>query len=261
MRRAALSVAAILLFCVPVWAAGPSRDLLAHGGDEQFWIARVVPKGPGNPFESTNLMYRENFGGPWTPLEGLSSRVVSMASSQGEALLVLKDGQWMIANETDIRLGPPPPNLGKMIAIASEGSTVWGVVTDQGPTTRLSDGAATRVAATEEGITTPVLRWFVYQFSQGQWINPKKMPVKEGGDFDSLSMAVVNGLPVIAWRGTGGKILISRMEADGTWHDPIVFTPPAESGDFKLLERRGAGGFVDERADPCSPERVGGATA
>ena len=52
---------------------------------------------------------------------------------------MLKDGQWMIANETDIRLGPPPPNLGKMIAIASEGSTVWGVVTDQGPTTRLSD--------------------------------------------------------------------------------------------------------------------------
>src|SRR5208282_1398422 len=106
MRTAALSLLAWLALgacCLPARAATTAlkaRDLLAQGGEDHFWIAQVVSSSPASPFESTNLAYREDFGGPWTALEqSISSRVVSLASQEGELLLVLEDGQWMIADE------------------------------------------------------------------------------------------------------------------------------------------------------------------
>jgi uncharacterized RDD family membrane protein YckC len=260
MKTAVLSLAAVILLCATALAASKPRDLLAHGGDKQFWIARVIPASANDPFESTNIFYREDFGGPWTPLRNISSRVMSLASHAGEMLVVLKDGQWMIGDEEDIRLGPPPPNDGKMIAIASEQATVWAVVTDEGPTTRTSTSpAATTLAAPIPAITVPVHRRFVYQFQNGQWINPKPLPAElTDQNFDSLSMAVVNDLPVLAWLGSGRKIEISRMNAGGTWKSPVEVAPPAGSQDFKLLSAEGHAVLWTSAPSNAPPNAMGG---
>ena len=244
MKTAALRCLALLaaLCCLPAPAAQAAaipRDLLAHGGEDHFWIARVVSGAPATSFESTNLLYRENFGGPWTQLQSISSRVVSLASQQGELLLALQDGQWMIADDTDIRLGPPPPFDGKILALADEQKVVWAVVSDQGPTTRSATEPSTQPAPVGPSISAPIHRWLIYRFGAGVWVTPQKLPKIDDADFDNLSLAVLNQLPVIAWKRGDGFILITRMNADGSWTTPIAVQSPSGSQDFKLLNAQG----------------------
>src|ERR1700728_3230885 len=86
-------------------APGPARqrDLLAVAGADHFWIARVV-RDPTDNSTQTLIVYRGKWSGngDWTTLPMIPDRVVSMATSNGELLLVLANGQWEIADDTDI---------------------------------------------------------------------------------------------------------------------------------------------------------------
>jgi hypothetical protein len=114
------------------------RNLLACADYDHFWVARVIPgKGAGG-FDQTRLHFRNRWGGAWVGPSIISSRVMSIACRNGELLLVLEDGGWMIADESNLRIGPPPPNRGKLIAIANQQNTVWAIV--------LEDVAATEPA-------------------------------------------------------------------------------------------------------------------
>jgi uncharacterized RDD family membrane protein YckC len=251
MKTKALSLICVAIACFgrPAWGQSASRDLLAHGGEDYFWVARVLPVIPQVPFESTDLRYREDFGGPWRFLQNVSARVVSITSRGGELLLVLQNGQWMIADETNIRIGPPPPRSGKMVAIAAEQDVVWAVVMNQEPTTR---------STSEPAIMAAVDRWRVYQFGPGNWINPHKLPDIGDQNFDALSLAVVNQLPTIAWRRGAAAIYISHMDSGGNWSKPIVIIPPQRSPDFKLLSVQGHA-VLWTAAPPNSPEsQIGG---
>src|SRR5271170_4481583 len=120
MRKAAASLLTWLLLLFAANAAtgvavaqaiapGPARqrDLLAVAGADHFWIARVLRDPVDNSIQ-TLIVYRGKWSGngDWTSLPVIPDRVVSMATSNGELLLVLANGQWEIADDTDIRSGP-----------------------------------------------------------------------------------------------------------------------------------------------------------
>jgi hypothetical protein len=100
-------------------AAQRSRDLLAEAGADHFWIARVSTDPRDNSI-GTSIVYRGKWSGngDWTALPVIPDRVVSMGASNGELLLVLANGQWEIADDTDIRSGPTGSTWDTMLAIA-----------------------------------------------------------------------------------------------------------------------------------------------
>ncbi len=105
------------------------RDLFAQGSDNHFWVAHVV-KSPDGNYPQTDIVFRSRWSGSgdWTPMPSVADRVVSLATSNDELLVVLANGQWEIADETDIRTGPTPPQGSVLLAIANDQDTVWAVV-------------------------------------------------------------------------------------------------------------------------------------
>lgn len=224
-------------------AASPPRNLLGSADYDHFWVARVVPSGsPGS--DETNLLFRNRWGGTWTPMQTVSSRVVSVASQSGELLVVLQDGQWMIANADDLRVGLPPPDRGNVVAIANEHeqNVVWAVVSDEGPTTQpATQTAATQPASlpTQPSIGPMPVRWLVYRLVAGQWKDPHLLPQEAGDEPVSLSMTVVDEQPAIAWRGSDGSILVSRLSEHGDWSPDIHIKESAPNQEFSLLSSQG----------------------
>src|SRR5271156_3642635 len=85
-------------------APAKQRDLLAEASADHFWIARIA-RDPVDNSTFTSIVYREKWSGmsDWTQLPPIPDRVISMATSNGELLLVLSDGLWEIADGDDIR--------------------------------------------------------------------------------------------------------------------------------------------------------------
>ena len=143
-----LSLLVVLSFVsgMPRQALAGPRDLLAQADDDHFWIARVQAATDGQThYEQTRLTWREMFDPNWISGPTVPARVVSMASASGQLLVVLTNGQWMIATPEDLRLGAPPPAGGLLLAIAAEQKDVWAIVS-VAPTTQPTTTASTRPA-------------------------------------------------------------------------------------------------------------------
>jgi uncharacterized RDD family membrane protein YckC len=216
------------------------RDLLADAGLDQFWIARVTRDTQDNTFE-TSIVYRTKFAGnaDWTELPPIPDRVVSMANSEGELLIVLANGQWEIADDTDIRSGPSGETWDTMLAVAAEQNVVWAVVrnsgsitTQESPTTGATEAEASTGAATQPQADT---RLMISEFADGRWTKPRPLPEGVSDDPSEMSLAVVNELPVLAWRRGDGRLAISELSAAHGWNKPVLVAAPAGPIDFKLL--------------------------
>ena len=81
----------------------------------------------------------------------IPDRVVSMATSNGELLLVLANGQWEIADDTDIRSGPTGSMWDTMVAIAGGEDAVWAIVRSSPASTEESEALGTTNPSTEPG--------------------------------------------------------------------------------------------------------------
>ena len=214
-------------------AAGPippaPRDLLAHADGSRFWIAQVGPiRDQEQIGERTTIWYRGRFDS-WETLPPLGGRVVSMASSGGELLLVMADGQWLIADGDQLRPGPSAPEGEKVLAIANEADEVWAIV--------LTNASATHPTTTAS--TSPSGRRLVaFRFSAGRWVDPNSLPDAVSDDPLDLSMTVVDQLPWIAWRGKSGTLLVIRLGDNHTWL-PVLSLPAQGPDDFKLLTIQG----------------------
>ncbi len=127
LKAAPAMGAAPALSIVPV---PKQRDLMAEGSDVHFWVAHVGKASEGNDTQ-TLIVWRGKWSGngEWTTLPMIPDQVViSMATSNDELLMVLKNGQWEIADGLDIRTGPTPPQGDVMLAIAGDPDAVWAVV-------------------------------------------------------------------------------------------------------------------------------------
>jgi len=209
------------------------RDLLAEAGADHFWIARVSHD-PVDNSTQTSVVYRGKWSGnaDWTSLPAIPDRVVSMSSSNGELLLVLANGQWEIADDTDLRSGPTDPMWDSMVAIAGGQDAVWAIVRSSGASTQESED--TTNPATEPA-TEPEGRLMVCQFTDGIWTNVQPIPDGVNDDPAQMSLTVVDGLPMLAWRTASGRLSVSELSAENEWSRPVMAPVPAGQLDFKLL--------------------------
>ena len=230
-------IASLLLagsaFAAPTTRPQVPRDLLALGGPDRFWIAQVLTdRDDQGQFDVTHLLYRLQMGA-WTELQPVSNRVVDLACDSGELLLVLDNGQWMIADEDSTRLGSNPPGNAAVLAMANDLDTLWAIVRTQPAATGASTEATTQdvipsMTATEQHL-------LIYCIVDGKWINPLPLPSQMIGFPQQISLAVVERWPVVAWEEDDGRILISQLGADQKWSDPIALAVgPVEN--FKLLD-------------------------
>jgi uncharacterized RDD family membrane protein YckC len=222
------------------------RDVLAAAGEDHFWICRVAREPQDNTAQSTIVFRpRVSNNNDWTALPPVPDRVASIAASDGELLIVLANGQWEIANDNDLRSGPTDASWDSMQAIAADGDTVWAVVrgslpaTQPGtPSTRPSTQAAAEIsqpAAPENPQAhSGEMRLMICQFQGGAWSRPVPVPAGVIDDPAAISLAVIKGLPMLAWRTAGG-INVSHMSTDGKWSAAALVAAPREPVDFKLL--------------------------
>jgi uncharacterized RDD family membrane protein YckC len=229
--------------------APPQRDLLAEAGEQHFWIARVATDST-----QTAIVYRSQWTGnaDWTPLPVISDRVVSMATSNGELLLALANGQWEIADGQDIRSGPTDGLWDAMLAVANGQDTVWAIVrcspaSATNPSTIPTAEQTTRSEAetqrseAETQRSEPESRLMVCQFSDGKWTQPRPLPAGVSDDPAQMALGVVEEMPVLAWRTAPARLCVSQLTAQYEWTRPVLVNVPADQFDFKLLAIHGRG--------------------
>jgi uncharacterized RDD family membrane protein YckC len=221
------------------------RDLLAVAGEDHFWIARVV-KDSDNSTTITNIIVRAKWSGngEWLALSPISERVVSLATANGDLMLVLANGQWEIAaddsDEPDIRAGPTGSHWDEMLAIASDGDNTCAVVRWLSASTQESatTSPTTLASAELESATRPAeaaQRLMLCTLAAGNWTKPQPLP---DGVFDEpadLSLEIIDGAPVLAWRIADGSLCVSKLTADHGWTPPEKIATPPGPYDFKLL--------------------------
>jgi uncharacterized RDD family membrane protein YckC len=228
-------------------APGPARqrDLLAEAGADHFWIGRVL-RDPVDNSTQTLIVYRGKWSGngDWGTLPVIPDRVVSMATSNGELMLVLANGQWEIADDTDIRSGPTGSMWETMVAIAGGEDAVWAIVRSSPASTEESEAPGATNPSTEQAgepvegaATQPAApaRLMVCEFANGSWTNAQPIPDGVSDDPAQMALTVVNGLPVLAWRRGDGRLCVSEMSAENQWSRPVVAPGAVGEGDFKLL--------------------------
>jgi uncharacterized RDD family membrane protein YckC len=236
-----------------------SRDLLATEGGGRYWVARAL-QGTGelSRYTLTNIDNRVNFG-QWTSSAPVLGRVVSIAGGDGELFVVLQNGQWQIVDDTGVRSGIPMPGDG-MLAVADGQQTVWAIIQGERnlttapeielgattePTGATTTGPATQPAAdlavasalsTTRTMPSPL---FARSLSAGKWVNRTPIPPFVTEDPQQLSMTVVDGLPMIAWRASDSALHVIQLRHDKTWSTPIEI-PAATGEDFKLMNVQGS---------------------
>jgi uncharacterized RDD family membrane protein YckC len=248
-RRLAILIAC-LVFLVSAFARIPvaraqtintaparPRDLFADAGSDHFWIGRVL-RDPVDNSTQTLIVYRGKLfaNSDWTTLSVVPERVVSMAADNDELLLVLANGQWEIADDTDIRSGPTSEGWETMLTIAGSEDAVWAIVRYAPPTTQESAEQETTAPSTEPA-TQPEIpaRLMICEFTGGKWTDPEPIPDDVQDDPAQIAMTVANGLPMLAWRRPDGKLTVSQLSATNQWSAPVTIQNTPPDADFKLL--------------------------
>lgn len=232
-------------------AAEPTpHNLIAHGDSEQFWIARVesTPRLP-SPYHST-IYYRQlGQEGKWQSLTAtpLPARVVSLASSNGQAAALFDDGSWALLYPDNSDNGPitggPLPAPARMIALAGSASTWWAVGVVPGgiaglPTTRPSLPATQASSATGPSATRPAsqpatAQLVLFALAGNEWQPRAELPDPLGSALPPVSLVMIDETPYLACAASG-SIRVRHLDRDRWVSDATLTNLPALAG-FELL--------------------------
>jgi uncharacterized RDD family membrane protein YckC len=238
---------AVLIFAVAGVARGEERDVLAHASGDWCWFAKVgktpafMQMDPSATAEQTEVFARENSPGqPWhslsaTPLPG---RVIALASRSSQLAVLMKDGQWMTVWAGGSATGQPLPASGRLLTIADDGTDLWAIGSVSGGLAAAQDAIA-QAAGTTRPTTVPttgpsankpaVESLVVFRQQNGQWAAVADFPPgKALASETEVSMAVVGGVPMIAFKGADGKIGIVRYDVDHRWKDVALIQPSTQ---------------------------------
>jgi uncharacterized RDD family membrane protein YckC len=233
------------------------RDLQAHGAAERLWLARVEPQPGTSPGEVTTLFVRVKGVATWQRLDPIGSRLLGLASRGSQLVMLLPNGDWLLMTDSGPTSGRPLPGKAHIIALGSDATTLWavGLRPDTGtlqpttvPTTAPDPAATDLESAATAPATAPTSRpkeeaaggggqLSLYLLGPLGWEErgplPGEIPAVEGV---SVSLAVVGGRPVLAYKAGDRVARVFRRGSDTAWESLGDVEMPADLQDFKVLE-------------------------
>jgi len=232
----------------PAPVLNPS-DLLAHGSEDQFWIARVEPVPGAVPASlQTSIYVRSGGQAAWQSASSVQARVIDIANRGSQLALLLESGDWVAASEDSSTIGAPLPDNARMIAIAGESDTLWalGRVAESntpasGPssapaknpaeTLPIAVPATTQAAAALAG--SGATRVVLYCIIDGQWKAKARLPT-ELNSLAPMRLCVAQKMPFIAVLESAHRVRVMRLKSD-EWIDAADLSTQEGVAALKLL--------------------------
>jgi hypothetical protein len=208
-------------------------EVLTHGTDDLYWIARVEPSPPDQKIIRTVVQMRASGAQRWRMLSKLDGRAVALANRGKDLAVLLETGQWMLLWEKGGALGQPLPNDAQVLALAGDDTALWAIgrgmieSPDAAPTTRASSAQKTVSTRAVRGIG--LFEWDAQQWKSRAFLDADRFTSSAPAD---ASMLLLSGRPVLALRESGGALRVMRLEADGKLRE---FGTTQASGAFKLV--------------------------
>jgi uncharacterized RDD family membrane protein YckC len=235
----------------PTWNAG---DLQAHGSDDRLWLARVESVPGRTATEISNVYVREKSDATWRRLEPLGVRVIGLANRGSQLALLLPGGDWRLTTEAGYATGGPLPDAAKLVTLGSDGATLWAIGVSRAeapgatsttqsttaPTSQPAAAVATRAApAPRQGPTTAPTgepRLVLYRLGARDWERQGELPQEIPAETASLSLAIVGGTPLLAFKHDGKTVRIwHRGAAPDEWGKPSDVKSELDVVEHKLL--------------------------
>lgn len=184
-----------------------------------IWVVAFDQK-QGQP-PSTRVLMREEFGDPkWRALSRIPARPVGVTSHNAEMVLLMALGDddsrraWAWFSPTSdgrgerFTYGPPLPGKAEMIALAGDRRHLWALGRSVGgsasSTTRSASASATTPSRARAS-TLPATRSagasaaILHHLNAGEWVaQPAPLPEPVRDDLRGVSMAIVDGRPIVA---------------------------------------------------------------
>jgi uncharacterized RDD family membrane protein YckC len=226
-----------LLLAFPLAARAQIRrdDLLAHGSDDRFWIARYEPAAANHSDASPRTMFY--FRGPGDtsfqrfPLAS-NGHILTLANRGTQLAALLQGRDWVMASETGtLAEGPPLPNGAVIVDLAGAEDTFWAIGTagilvtapttaSAVPATITSAASATTFPATTQSITVPPA---FFKLEDGVW--KAIVPFPAGILLGSIppSLAILDHVPYIAFAQGLRTVRVIRYEGSD-WKTVSIFS-------------------------------------
>lgn len=235
----------------PVRSSAPWQNLVAHGSDTMFWYAQVVmSSGPQPTVDKSYIRFRTAGSDDWLPLLTLDhSRVIDLANSGSRLAVLLDDGTWLFASESNSATQPRLPAPARMLALANDGDTLWAAggtsvapATQPFPVatsaTRPQTAPGTAPAVAVNG--PPMQRVALYWLKGDGWAPATLPPLPVDVPVDApVSLAIIEHVPWVAVRVSDDTIRVWRQSgAPASWQAAGEFGAPTERRAFKLLAGR-----------------------
>jgi uncharacterized RDD family membrane protein YckC len=246
--RNVLLVVALLLATISQ-AGAAARDLLAHGTDQFFWSADVVPTGPNEPQGSKTIIRYRTAGDQlrWKPASELAAQAESLGNRGDELLVVLEGGQWKIVSESGVRSGNPLPRDCRVLALAGDGDDIWAV----GEAPRSAATATTATTTTSPSTAPALAPLTLFRMQRGEWKDSQPLPGSISRDkLDAVSLAMLDGKLTLAVTA-GEPVVRIFTRTDGGWQGGSNVAALSPEGTMKLLTVRGRSALWV--AEPGSP--------
>jgi uncharacterized RDD family membrane protein YckC len=274
MKRAARNL--ILLCCVcllapsgaHVAAAGSPvappkmvRDLLAHGTDETFWCADVVPVTGQEPGTRTLLRYRHAGDALWKSAGEFPVAATSLSNRGAELLVVLEGGDWKLVADTGVRSGNSLPGGAEVLALAGDEEQIWAVAAARkGMSLPAPAPASATTSATTRSIAQPATSPLakphelgLFLLSKGNWV--EKAPLPPGlrrGEIEAISLAAIDRklMLAIATRDRAVRVFVHSPRG---WEGGEDIATLGDGGRLKLLDLHGRPGlWIGDATSPGS---------
>ena len=218
-----LCLLSLLLVVNP--AGAKEKDLFVDVSTHSMWIA-VTGNGDNNTSQQSSIFSRAMGTDQWQQLYQIASPLVSLTHQEGQPAILLSNGQWMFVYQDGRSLGADVPADGRLVQLASNGSTICGVAWVDG-------GLSSLTASTRPLSPAGPARLVLMAFQRGQWQGLTEIPGVPPNA--KVSLGGNNGNLLIAWLASDKQLDISQWSAGNGLQNLLPIVTPFKISECKAL--------------------------